>query len=115
MDLNQVLETGKFQQVLCEICEWDANWTKPQVSFCENLNGRKPEVPLKCVFVKFVNGNVNHEELEEEAKRGKRKEKTTTNNKQQQCRTEKEGQCQGLFMENEKRGSRGKPTDAHRC
>jgi hypothetical protein len=35
MDLNQVLETGKFQQVLCEICEWEANWTKPQVSFCE--------------------------------------------------------------------------------
>jgi hypothetical protein len=33
---------------------------------------------LKCVFVKFVNGNVNHEELEEEAKRGKRKETTTT-------------------------------------
>jgi hypothetical protein len=33
---------------------------------------------------------------------------------QQQCRTEKEGQCQG-FTENEKRGSRGKPADAHRC
>jgi hypothetical protein len=35
MDLNQALETGKFQQVLREICEWEANWTKPQVSICE--------------------------------------------------------------------------------
>jgi hypothetical protein len=36
--------------------------------------------------VKFVNGNVNHEELEEEAKRGKRKEKTTTNNNNAELR-----------------------------
>jgi len=44
---------------------------------------------------------------------GKEKKKQQQQ-QQQQCRTEKEGQCQGLFMENEKRGSRGKPTDAHR-
>jgi hypothetical protein len=78
MDLNQVLETGKFQQVLCEICEWEANWTKPEVSFCEICEWEGNRKFLKCVFVKFVNGNVNHEELEEEAKRGKRKETTTT-------------------------------------
>jgi hypothetical protein len=42
-------------------------------------------------------------------KQSERKEKK----KQQQCRTEK-GQCQGC-MENEKRGSRGKPANAHRC
>jgi hypothetical protein len=42
---------------------------------------------------------------------GKEKKKQQ---QQQQCRTEKGGQCQG-FMENEKRGSRGKPANAHRC
>ncbi len=69
---------------------------------------------LKCVFVKFVNGNVNHEELEEGASEGKEKKQQQQQQQQQQCRTEKEGQCQG-FTENEKRGSRGKPADAHRC
>jgi hypothetical protein len=47
--------------------------------------------------------------------RGKQSEgKEKKKQQQQPCRTEKEGQCQG-FMENEKRGSRGIPADAHRC